>query len=169
MNCPEGTREATLGCAPAENDLILFADYRRQTLRGFFDRLSSHTRLLFFADTVLYALKDFLIKRLGSLLEHTTQNRRKERKLWKSCVSVAFALSPSMTAWTAPEGTMSLPLCAETDEAARNRMERILRSLAEQNGVAEQRKAENQMEWVRQMNACKAQAEEAVKAELIYD
>ena len=30
---------------------------------------------------VLYALKDFLIKRLGSLLEHTTQNQRKERKL----------------------------------------------------------------------------------------
>ncbi|MBU5451815.1 hypothetical protein KQI10_01310, partial [Pseudoflavonifractor sp. MSJ-30] len=26
--------------APAENDLTLFADYRRQTLRGFFDRLS---------------------------------------------------------------------------------------------------------------------------------
>ena len=41
VNCPEGTREATLGCAPAENDLILFADYRRQTLRGFFDRLKS--------------------------------------------------------------------------------------------------------------------------------
>ena len=36
--------------------------------------------------------------------------------------------------------------CAEIDEAARN-----------------------QMEWVRQMNACKAQAEEVVKAELIYD
>ena len=31
------------------------------------------------------------------------------------------------------------------------------------------RKAESQMEWVRQMNACKAQAEEIVKAELIYD
>ena len=30
-------------------------------------------------------------------------------------------------------------------------------------------KADNQMEWVRQMNACKAQAEEVVKAELIYD
>ena len=26
-----------------------------------------------------------------------------------------------------------------------------------------------EMEWVRQMNACKAQAEEIVKAELIYD
>ena len=59
--------------------------------------------------------------------------------------------------------------CAEIDEAARNRMELIVRSLAEQNDVTEQLKAENQMEWVRQMNACKAQAEEIVKAELIYD
>ena len=59
--------------------------------------------------------------------------------------------------------------CAEIDETARNRMELIVRSLAEQNGVTEQLKAENQMEWVRQMNACKAQAEEIVKAELIYD
>ena len=59
--------------------------------------------------------------------------------------------------------------CAEIDEAARNRMELIVRSLAKQYGVTEQLKAENQMEWVRQMNACKAQAEEIVKAELIYD
>ena len=57
---------------------------------------------------------------------------------------------------------------AEIDEAARNRIELIVRSLAEQNGVTEKLKAENQMEWVRQMNACKAQAEEIVKAELIY-
>ena len=59
--------------------------------------------------------------------------------------------------------------CAEIDEAARNRMELIVRSLAKRNGVTEQLKAENQMEWVRQMNACKAQAEEVVKAELIYN
>ena len=59
--------------------------------------------------------------------------------------------------------------CAKIDEAARSRMELIVRSLAEQNGVTEQLKAENQMEWVRQMNACKAQAEEVVKFELIYD
>ena len=59
--------------------------------------------------------------------------------------------------------------CAEIDEAARNRMKLIVRSLAEQNGVTEQLKAENQMEWVRQMNACKAQAEEVVKFELIYN
>ena len=48
-------------------------------------------------------------------------------------------------------------------------MELIVRSLTKQYGVTDQLKAENQMEWVRQMNACKAQAEEAVKAELIYD
>ncbi len=59
--------------------------------------------------------------------------------------------------------------CAEINEAARNRMELIVRSLAEQNGVTEKLKAENQMEWVRQMNACKAQAEDIVKFELIYD
>ena len=59
--------------------------------------------------------------------------------------------------------------CAKIDEAARNRMELIVRSLAEQNGVTEQLKADNQMEWVRQMSACKTRAEEIVKAELIYD
>jgi hypothetical protein len=59
--------------------------------------------------------------------------------------------------------------CAEIDEAARNRMELIVPELAKQYGVTEQLKTENQMEWVRQMNACKAQTEEVVKAELIYD
>ena len=60
--------------------------------------------------------------------------------------------------------------CAKIDEAARNRMELIVPvSWQKQNGVTEQLKAENQMEWVRQMNACKAQAEEIVKIELIYD
>ena len=59
--------------------------------------------------------------------------------------------------------------CAEIDKAARSRMELIVPELAKQYGVTEQLKAENQMEWVRQMNACKAQADEIVKAELIYD
>ena len=47
-------------------------------------------------------------------------------------------------------------------------MKLIVPELAKQYGVTEQLKAENQMEWVRQMNACKAQAEETVKAELSY-
>ena len=59
--------------------------------------------------------------------------------------------------------------CAEINEAARNRMELIVAELAKQYGVTEKLKAENQMEWVRQMNACKAQAEAFVKFELIYD
>ena len=58
---------------------------------------------------------------------------------------------------------------AKIDEAARNRMELIVPELAKRNGVTEQLKAENQMEWVRQMNACKAQAEAIMKFELIYD
>ena len=48
-------------------------------------------------------------------------------------------------------------------------MELIVPKLAKRYGVTEQLKADNQMEGVRQMNACKAQAEEIVKAELIYD
>ena len=48
-------------------------------------------------------------------------------------------------------------------------MKPIVQSLAKRNGVTEKLKAENQMEWVRQMNACKAQAEAIVKFELIYD
>ena len=59
--------------------------------------------------------------------------------------------------------------CAEIDEAAQNRMELIVPQLAKQYGVTERLKAENHMEWVRQMNACKAQAVEIVKFELIYD
>ena len=58
--------------------------------------------------------------------------------------------------------------CAEIDEAARNRMELIVRLLAERNGVTEQLKAENQLEWARRINACKVQAKEVAKAELIY-
>ena len=59
--------------------------------------------------------------------------------------------------------------CAEINEAARNRMKQIVPELAKQYGVTEQLKADNQMEWVRLMNACKAQAEAIVKFELIYD
>ena len=69
--------------------------------------------------------------------------------------------------WCYP--TSSLSIAPRLTKAARNRMELIVPELAKQYGVTEQLKAENQMEWVRQMNACKAQTEEVVKAELIYD
>ena len=57
---------------------------------------------------------------------------------------------------------------AEIEATAKSRMEIILPRLMEYYGVTEQLKAENQIEWVRQMNACVAQAEEAIKTELIY-
>ena len=59
--------------------------------------------------------------------------------------------------------------CLEIEETARNQIDVIMSGLMKQYGITEELKAENQMEWVRQMNACKAQAEEVVKAELIYD
>jgi hypothetical protein len=58
--------------------------------------------------------------------------------------------------------------CAEVEATAKKRMDIILPRLMEYYGVTEQLKAENQIEWVRQMNACVAQAEETIKAELIY-
>ena len=58
--------------------------------------------------------------------------------------------------------------CAEIEEAAKKRLEIIIPQLARAYGVTEKLKAENQIEWVRQMNACVAQAEETIKAELIY-
>ena len=58
--------------------------------------------------------------------------------------------------------------CAEIEEAAKKRLEIIIPQLAKAYGVTEQLKAENQIEWVRQMNACVAQAEETIKGELIY-
>ena len=59
--------------------------------------------------------------------------------------------------------------CLEIEETTRDRIDVIMSGLMKQYGITEELKAENQMEWVRQMNACKAQAEEVVKAELIYN
>lgn len=60
------------------------------------------------------------------------------------------------------------PHCAEIEAAAKSRMNIILPQLMKHYGVTEQLKAANQLEWVRQMNACAAQAEEVIKDELIY-
>ena len=46
VNCSEGAREATLGCAPAENALDFICRPRRQTLRGFFDKLEGRVLTL---------------------------------------------------------------------------------------------------------------------------
>ena len=44
----------------------------------------------------------------------------------------------------------------------------LLKQLAERDGITEALKAENQMLWVRRMNAVRVQATEIVNVELIY-
>ena len=59
--------------------------------------------------------------------------------------------------------------CAEIEDAARSRLDIILPQLAANAGATEALKAQDPMKWVGLMNTCKAQAEEIVKFELIYD
>lgn len=58
---------------------------------------------------------------------------------------------------------------AEIDEAARERMERMVRCCVEREGIDEELKACDPMEWVRRMNGIKAQAEGIVLNELVYE
>lgn len=60
------------------------------------------------------------------------------------------------------------PHLAEIDEAARNRIDRIMPELAKSAGATEALKATDPMKWVGLMNACRAQAEEIIRYELIY-
>lgn len=57
----------------------------------------------------------------------------------------------------------------EIEEAAQNRMEQIVKAMATQEGVTEELKARDQMEWVRRMNAIRDSAEEVIRRELIYN
>lgn len=50
----------------------------------------------------------------------------------------------------------------EIDRTAEDMFFQLAERLARQTGVTERLKAENQLEWVRQMNAIRVQAEEAV-------
>ena len=61
------------------------------------------------------------------------------------------------------------PHLIEIDETANSRLEQMMPRLAEAAGATEELKARDPMQWVGLMNTCKAQAEEVVKAELIYN
>lgn len=56
----------------------------------------------------------------------------------------------------------------EIDQAANRQIESLTAELAESEGVTEELKAANQMEWVVQMNNLRQRAEEIVMADLIY-
>ena len=57
---------------------------------------------------------------------------------------------------------------ADLNEQATDRLNLIIRQMAEAEGVTEAMKAENQMLWVQSMNSIRSRAEEIIKAELIY-
>ena len=57
---------------------------------------------------------------------------------------------------------------ADLNEQAEDMFSWLIKELAEKEGITETLKAENQMEWVRRMNAVRKIAEETVYSELIY-
>ena len=56
----------------------------------------------------------------------------------------------------------------EIDEACKERLELLIRQIAGREGVTEQLKAADQMEWVRSMNSIQNRAEEILLHELVY-
>ena len=57
---------------------------------------------------------------------------------------------------------------ADIDRQAEEMFFQLVKNYAQRQGITEQLKTENQMEWVGRMNNCKAQAEEVILTELIY-
>ena len=58
---------------------------------------------------------------------------------------------------------------AQVDEQANSMLELLIRQMAEREGVTEELKATDQMEWVRRMNSIQARVREMVNEELIYN
>ena len=57
---------------------------------------------------------------------------------------------------------------ADIEEQAQERFERIVEKMKRAQGITEQLKAENQMEWVARMNNIQSGAREIVNKEIIY-
>lgn len=62
----------------------------------------------------------------------------------------------------------AVPTLVEIDRAARERMDAMLPRMMEAAGVTEKLKARDPMRWVGLMNTLKAQAEEVIQSELIF-
>ena len=61
------------------------------------------------------------------------------------------------------------PHLREIDETANRRLEQMMPELMKSAGVTEELKARDQMKWVGLMNNLKAQAEEIILSELVYN
>ena len=58
---------------------------------------------------------------------------------------------------------------ADLDKQAENMFFRLVKQMAEREGVTEKLKADNQMEWVARMNNIRSRATEIVNHDLIYN
>ncbi len=58
--------------------------------------------------------------------------------------------------------------CAEVEKQAKEMFDMLIEQMKEAEGVTEQLKEENQMEWVQRMGNIQARAREVVTNELIY-
>ena len=85
--------------------------------------------------------------------------QRRGKYLWEYCNPIYAALFLS--------GELDTHL-TEIDQQAEEMFSQLVKHLAQQEGITEQLKAENQMEWVGRMNSIRSRAEEVVYSELIY-
>ena len=65
------------------------------------------------------------------------------------------------------EGTLKQHLL-EVNTQAHEMLEQLIEGMKRSEGITEQLKSSNQLEWVQRMNSIKHRAEEIIKAELIY-
>ena len=84
------------------------------------------------------------------------ERRRKYLREYQKVLYTAMMLSNTLNAHL-----------EEVDCTATEMCERLTSQLAEQEGITEQLKIANQMEWVQQMNNIRNQATEVVRKELI--
>jgi len=57
---------------------------------------------------------------------------------------------------------------ADLNEQAEKRLDIIMEQMKAAEGVTEERKAQNQWEWIQKMNSIRYRAEEIVKNEIVY-
>ena len=104
-----------------------------------------------------YLIPELTIKQEGKPLGKYGRMRKRYLKEHRPILWAQFLLS----------GTI-YPHLQEIDETANRRMAQMLPELMKRSGVTETLKAQNPLSWVGMMNNLKAQAEEIILNELIF-
>ena len=83
--------------------------------------------------------------------------RRSYLKQWRNGLYTGMLLSDKLNSHL-----------EEIDRQANSMMDRLTKQYAQEAGVTETLKAQNQMQWVQLMNSCRNKAEQEVMESLIY-